>query len=85
MKKTPAIFVLTATLLLTNPALAKKVKSPKHPQNPSNSGTSVLSQFKTCKEANKAGVANVPVPPGYTPPGWNRSADRDKDGIACEK
>ena len=79
-----AIFALAATLFFIEPVLAKKTKSPQPQQSPSSSGASVLSQFKTCKEANRAGVRNIPVTPGYTPPGWNHSADRDKDGIACE-
>jgi Excalibur calcium-binding domain len=45
----------------------------------------VLDKFANCKEAKSAGISNVPVPIGYTPPGWRRSADADKDGIACEK
>jgi hypothetical protein len=49
------------------------------------SESSVLSNFENCKEANRAGVSNVPVTPGYIPPGWSHSADRDKDGIACER
>jgi hypothetical protein len=46
---------------------------------------SILAKYKNCKEANSAGIFDVPVSPGYTPPGWSHSADRDKDGIACEK
>jgi hypothetical protein len=45
----------------------------------------ILDKFANCKEAKAAGISNVPVPIGYTPPGWRRSADADKDGIACEK
>jgi Excalibur calcium-binding domain len=45
----------------------------------------ILDKFANCKEAKSAGISNVPVPIDYTPPGWRRSADADKDGIACEK
>jgi Excalibur calcium-binding domain len=45
----------------------------------------ILDKFANCKEAKAAGISNVPVPIGYTPPGWRRSADADNDGIACEK
>lgn len=45
----------------------------------------ILDKFKSCKDAKAAGISNVPVPPGYTPPGWRRSADADNDGVACEK
>jgi Excalibur calcium-binding domain len=45
----------------------------------------ILDKFTSCKDAKAAGISNVPVPPGYTPPGWRRSADADNDGVACEK
>jgi Excalibur calcium-binding domain len=80
-------FAVLLILFTTGPALAKKHKpsttNTAHSADSNNSA--VLSKFKTCKEANRAGVSNVPVPIGYTPPGWNHSADRDNDGIACEK
>jgi Excalibur calcium-binding domain len=88
-----SVLTLATTLLLTVPVLAKG-KKPK----PAETGATMmyhapvdgaaidsLNRFKTCKEANRAGVSNIPVPPGYTPPGWNHSADRDRDGVACEK
>jgi hypothetical protein len=86
----PIKFSLLAVLLLlftTSPALAKKKKPTTTNTAPSaaSNNSSVLSKFKSCKEANRAGVSNVSVTPGYTPPGWNHSADRDNDGIACEK
>ena len=80
--------LLMALLLLfiTEPALAKKKKATTTtvPIAVSND-SSVLSKYKSCKEANLAGVSNIAVTPGYTPPGWKHSADRDRDGIACEK
>ena len=45
----------------------------------------VLDEFTSCKDVKAAGISNVPVPSGYTPPGWRRSADADNDGVACEK
>jgi hypothetical protein len=45
----------------------------------------ILDKFTSCKDAKAAGISNVPVPPGYTPPGWRRIADADKDGVAYEK
>jgi Excalibur calcium-binding domain len=88
-----SVLTIATTLLLTAPVLAKS-KKPKPAETgatmmyhaPVNGATiDSLNRFKTCKEANRAGVSNVPVPPGYTPPGWNHSADRDRDGVACEK
>jgi hypothetical protein len=78
---------LVALMLLftTSPALAKKKKPANTVPSTSSNNANVLSKFKTCKEANRAGVRNIPVPPGYVPQGWSHSADRDNDGIACEK
>jgi Excalibur calcium-binding domain len=45
----------------------------------------ILDEFKNCSDAKAHGIFNVPVPTGYTPPGWRRSADADNDGVACEK
>ena len=41
-------------------------------------------RFFNCTAAKKAGFSNVIVPPEYRPKGWKYSADRDRDGIACE-
>jgi Excalibur calcium-binding domain len=85
----PILLVLSAILLLfsADPALAKKRKSTSTNTTPSAAGgdASILSKYRSCKEANRAGIQDVPVTPGYTPPGWNHSADRDNDGIACER
>ena len=82
------LLIALLLLFITEPAQAKKKKATTTtstvPTAVSND-SSVLSKYKSCKEANLAGVSNIAVTPGYTPPGWNHSADRDKDGIACEK
>lgn len=85
MKNTLVILVALTLLFNNNPAYAKSKKQAADPISTDRNEASILSKFKSCKEANANGVSNVPVAPGYTPPGWRHSADRDKDGIACEK
>jgi Excalibur calcium-binding domain len=77
--------ILLLLLIFTNPTLSaeKTLNSKKLMEGVM--GSDVLKKFKNCKEAKAAGVSNVPVSPGYTPVGWRRSADADKDGVACEK
>ena len=41
-------------------------------------------RFFNCTAAKKAGFSNIKVSPGYIPKGWKHTADRDRDGIACE-
>jgi Excalibur calcium-binding domain len=81
----PLLFLVF--LSFVNPASAKDKKKQTEPVQLKleNNAANVLSKFKNCKEANAAGVSNVPVTPDYIPPGWNHSSDRNKDGIACEK
>lgn len=86
MIKTVATLLLT--LLLADPLIAKpnnppRIQDSKPKTQPSSQSS--LDKFKSCKEANAAGMSNVPVSIGYTPPGWRRSADANKDGIACDK
>jgi hypothetical protein len=79
--------ILVTVLVLSSlaPASAKDKKINRPTVTAGNSQNMILDKFPNCKAAKAAGVSNVPVSPGYTPPGWKRSADADKDGIACEK
>lgn len=79
------LVALMILLAMASPTLAEKKKPvATNTSSITSNDSSILSKFKSCKEANRAGVRNVSVAPGYTPPGWNHSADRDNDGIACE-
>jgi Excalibur calcium-binding domain len=84
MIKTVAIALLLLSILVT-PTAAKDKKSEPRKVAKEDLQQHILDKFTSCKEAKAASVSNVPVPIGYTPPGWRRSADADKDGVACEK
>ena len=86
----PMIKVIVSTILLLSisvASLAAKDKKKIEPQKVAAESLQphILDKFTSCKDAKAAGISNVPVPPGYTPPGWRRSADADNDGVACEK
>jgi hypothetical protein len=84
------IKVIASTILLLSisvASIAAKDKKIVEPQKVAveNLQPHILDKFKNCSDAKAHGTFNVPVPTGYKPPGWRRSADADNDGVACEK
>jgi Excalibur calcium-binding domain len=85
MIKTIVLAMLLLSISVTSAAAKDKKEVEPQKVAAENLQPHILDKFTSCKDAKAAGISNVPVPTGYKPPGWRRSADADKDGIACEK
>jgi Excalibur calcium-binding domain len=85
MIKTIVIAMLLLSISIVSAAAKDKKKVEPQKVAAENLQPHILDKFTSCKDVKAAGISNVPVPPGYTPLGWRRSADADNDGVACEK
>jgi Excalibur calcium-binding domain len=80
-----AIVIAMLLLSISSSALAKGKKIESQKVAAGSLQPHILDKFKNCSDAKAHGVFDVRVKPGYQPPGWRRSADANKNGIACER